>query len=196
MDRPHIEDGHTDIDNELLEAIIRTHFSPAEHAVFWAVVRKTYRCGKQSNRITYTQFEELTKLGRWHVAPALQRLIQRNIIAKHGTGYFLEYNLQQNYESWMAPNNHTRIAPINAISRKTRFEVFHRDAFTCQYCGRQPPQISLELDHVKATANGGMNNPSNYTTSCTECNRGKSGTTLTTIPQNILQNTSRSLGII
>ena len=28
-----------------------------------------------------------------------------------------------------------------AVSKKLRFEVFKRDSFTCQYCGRKAPDI-------------------------------------------------------
>jgi 5-methylcytosine-specific restriction endonuclease McrA len=35
-----------------------------------------------------------------------------------------------------------------AISKKLRFEVFKRDNFTCQYCGRETPEVILEADHV------------------------------------------------
>jgi 5-methylcytosine-specific restriction endonuclease McrA len=33
------------------------------------------------------------------------------------------------------------------ISKSTRFDIFNRDAFTCQYCGRMPPVVMLEIDH-------------------------------------------------
>ena len=34
-----------------------------------------------------------------------------------------------------------------SISKKARFEVFKRDSFTCQYCGRTAPDVVLHLDH-------------------------------------------------
>lgn len=55
-----------------------------------------------------------------------------------------------------------------------RFEIFKRDAFTCQYCGKKPPEALLEVDHIVAVANGGGNEEHNLITSCFECNRGKS----------------------
>lgn len=61
-----------------------------------------------------------------------------------------------------------------AISKKDRFEVFKRDKFTCQYCGARPPDVILEVDHVKPRADKGTDDPYNLTTSCFECNRGKS----------------------
>lgn len=58
-------------------------------------------------------------------------------------------------------------------SRKVRFDVFKRDGFTCQYCGRTPPAIMLELDHVIPKSRGGAEGIDNYITSCFDCNRGK-----------------------
>jgi hypothetical protein len=58
---------------------------------------------------------------------------------------------------------------------RMRFEVFRRDNFTCQYCGRTPQDgAKLIVDHVLAVANGGETRLDNLTTSCFECNAGKS----------------------
>lgn len=59
------------------------------------------------------------------------------------------------------------------ISKKIRFEVFKRDSFTCQYCGRKAPDIILELDHINPVANGGDGDIMNLVTSCEDCNAGK-----------------------
>ncbi len=61
-----------------------------------------------------------------------------------------------------------------AISKKIRFEVFKRDSFTCQYCGRRAPEILLQIDHIDPVAAGGSNAILNLITSCEECNAGKS----------------------
>ena len=60
-----------------------------------------------------------------------------------------------------------------AISTRTRFEIFKRDRFACQYCGRTPPEVVLHLDHVIPVADGGSNKEGNLITSCMECNLGK-----------------------
>ena len=54
-----------------------------------------------------------------------------------------------------------------------RFEVFKRDSFKCQYCGRSSPDVILEVDHIKPVAEGGKNTLLNLITSCRDCNRGK-----------------------
>lgn len=60
-----------------------------------------------------------------------------------------------------------------AISKKTRFEVFKRDSFTCQYCGRSAPEVILHLEHINPVAGGGDNDVMNLITSCEPCNQGK-----------------------
>ena len=65
-----------------------------------------------------------------------------------------------------------------SISKKMRFEVFKRDSFRCQYCGKSAPEVILEVDHIKPVADGGKNTMMNLITSCRDCNRGKGKTLL------------------
>jgi len=67
------------------------------------------------------------------------------------------------------------------VSLKLRFEVFKRDDFTCQYCGRKTPEVILELEHIIPLSKGGTDELDNLTTSCFECNRGKGVSLLDTI---------------
>lgn len=60
-----------------------------------------------------------------------------------------------------------------------RFAVLERDHFTCLYCGRRPPEVVLEVDHVLARANGGTDDGTNLVTACRDCNGGKSAGLLT-----------------
>ena len=62
-----------------------------------------------------------------------------------------------------------------AVSKRLRFEVFKRDAFVCQYCGRRPPDVILEVDHILPRCEGGTDDIGNLTTACLSCNQGKSG---------------------
>jgi hypothetical protein len=61
-----------------------------------------------------------------------------------------------------------------SIPKMTRFEVFKRDSFTCQYCGRKSPDVLLVIDHVEPVSKGGTNDILNLITSCRDCNAGKS----------------------
>lgn len=61
-----------------------------------------------------------------------------------------------------------------ALTKKIRFEVFKRDSFTCQYCGRKAPDVVLQCDHIEPKAKGGSDDILNLITSCFACNAGKS----------------------
>jgi hypothetical protein len=75
------------------------------------------------------------------------------------------------------------------LSARTRFEVFKRDEFTCQYCGRKAPDVALHIDHIVAVANGGTDDAMNLLTACSDCNLGKSAVPLDRIitPENPAQ---------
>lgn len=60
-----------------------------------------------------------------------------------------------------------------AIGKKLRFEVFKRDSFTCQYCGRKSPDVVLHVDHIEPVSLGGTDDLINLITSCVDCNLGK-----------------------
>lgn len=65
------------------------------------------------------------------------------------------------------------------ISHTLRFEIFQRDNFTCQYCGRSKEHKAvLVIDHIVPYSDGGKDEYSNLITSCQECNSGKSNTVI------------------
>lgn len=65
------------------------------------------------------------------------------------------------------------MAKRKPLSKKTRFEIFKRDSFTCQYCGAVAPDVLLHIDHIIPVASGGTNEFLNLITSCQACNAGK-----------------------
>lgn len=79
------------------------------------------------------------------------------------------------------------MAERKTLSKKTRFDVFKRDQFTCQYCGQTPPKVILEIDHIRPVSQGGDDSKDNLITACFDCNRGKGAEALTAIPQTILE---------
>ena len=62
-----------------------------------------------------------------------------------------------------------------SVSTRTRFEVFKRDGFACQYCGRHKDQdaVKLHVDHVIPVKEGGGDEMENLVTACQDCNLGK-----------------------
>ncbi len=55
----------------------------------------------------------------------------------------------------------------------TRFNVFLRDSFLCQYCGAGFPTEDLTFDHIIPRSRGGRTTWINVVTACQACNLAK-----------------------
>lgn len=64
-----------------------------------------------------------------------------------------------------------------ATVRLSRRNIFLRDAYTCQYCGKRSAASQLNLDHVMPRSRGGPTNWENIVCSCRVCNLEKGGRT-------------------
>ncbi len=98
-------------------------------------------------------------------APEKQLLVERafnwvSVLPQHG------FNLKRR----LVNKRPTR----QGLPPRVRSEILHRDNYTCQYCGRKPPQVVLEVDHRVPVSAGGADVASNLVTACVDCNRGKS----------------------
>lgn len=63
--------------------------------------------------------------------------------------------------------------PMNRRPAFTRFNVFLRDRFGCQYCGAGYPPEELTFDHIVPRSRGGRTTWENVVTACIDCNRDK-----------------------
>ena len=68
----------------------------------------------------------------------------------------------------------------------TRREVFARDHYTCQYCGRQ--SHDLTLDHVTPRHRGGGHTWDNLVAACKPCNHRKGGKLLGEVRLRLIRN--------
>ena len=57
----------------------------------------------------------------------------------------------------------------------TRFNVFLRDRFACQYCGAALPAHELTFDHLVPRSRGGRTTWQNVVAACAPCNLRKGG---------------------
>ncbi|MBI4496557.1 MAG: HNH endonuclease [Chloroflexi bacterium] len=62
-----------------------------------------------------------------------------------------------------------------AQRRLSRREIFLRDRYTCQYCGRETRDLTI--DHVVPRHRGGRHSWENLTSACKPCNHRKAGRT-------------------
>ena len=63
--------------------------------------------------------------------------------------------------------------PLQRKPTFTRFNVFLRDSFTCQYCGNGFRVEDLTFDHVIPRTRGGRTTWENVVTACAPCNLWK-----------------------
>jgi 5-methylcytosine-specific restriction endonuclease McrA len=59
----------------------------------------------------------------------------------------------------------------------SRRNIYKRDRYSCQYCGRQPAIEELTIDHVLPRAQGGTSSWENCVLACFECNKQKADRT-------------------
>lgn len=59
----------------------------------------------------------------------------------------------------------------------SRMNVYQRDNFICQYCGKKFRWNELTYDHIVPRSRGGRTNFSNIVTACKPCNARKSNLT-------------------
>lgn len=78
-----------------------------------------------------------------------------------------------------------------SIGKTKRFNVFKRDGFRCMYCGKTPPGVILEVDHIIPKSKGGTDDMGNLVTSCFDCNRGKGDKKLSEMPESFTENYER-----
>ena len=65
--------------------------------------------------------------------------------------------------------------PYQLERKLTRMEIFRRDNYTCQYCGKVTR--NLTLDHVIPRSRNGQHTWENVVSACVPCNRIKAGRT-------------------
>ncbi|GHF11637.1 HNH endonuclease [Kordiimonas sediminis] len=70
----------------------------------------------------------------------------------------------------------------------TRFNLFLRDQFTCQYCGTKTRSVKdLTFDHVTPRRLGGKTSWTNISAACSPCNLRKGGRTPAQAGMHLLQ---------
>ncbi len=68
-----------------------------------------------------------------------------------------------------------RYVPTARKPAFTRFNVFLRDRFSCQYCGTKTSTERLTFDHVIPKSRGGLTTWTNVVAACEPCNLRKGG---------------------
>ena len=115
---PQAENGHVDIANEIVEALCTTQLSGYESRILWALFRKTYGWHKKEDRISLSQFQELTGLPIPKISNTLKRLVLRKMVSvtENGKGKTKSYCFQKVYTLWR--DLPEKVIPKMAIAEK------------------------------------------------------------------------------
>ena len=100
--------NHTQVPNEIIDTM--ELFTPAEFKVLIAICRKTIGWHKTSDRISYSQLEEMTGLSRNGIAATTMGLTEKKIITRYKTKFGYRYDI--NYD---IPLSSTDTIPVNSI---------------------------------------------------------------------------------
>lgn len=139
---------------------------------------KFYKTSKQEVKFIANHLEyygRIIDISKWN-KPNFVILQNPNFLTK----VFIE---DINYRSllpknMLVPNQQQGIPQQNnrtPIPSNIRWQVFQKYNYTCQYCGKKPPEVQLEVDHVIPVSQGGSDDINNLTVACFDCNRSKGG---------------------
>lgn len=70
-----------------------------------------------------------------------------------------------------------RYVTFNGKPAFTRYNIYLRDSFRCQYCGHPFPAGELTFDHVMPRSRGGLTEWTNVVAACGPCNLQKANRT-------------------
>ena len=100
-------------------------------------------------------------------------LAERAILMMNGRGFI--HSVSQTFPLPSVIRLIRMVKRPRPIVKLTRKEIFRRDNYTCQYCGRQ--MTNLTVDHVIPRRLGGKTHWDNVVASCPRCNHLKGGMT-------------------
>ena len=80
-----------------------------------------------------------------------------------------------------------KYVPISKKPPFTRFNLFLRDNFSCQYCGELFKSNDLTFDHVVPKSKGGKTRWENVVASCSKCNLKKSNLLLSQVNMKLIK---------
>jgi len=94
---------------------------------------------------------------------------------KAGEAFIRRVRLRLRVPEVVALSGYDRL-PVAHVTFSRR-NIFKRDHYTCQYCGRQAGGDELTLDHVVPRCQGGVSSWENCVLACMACNKRKADRT-------------------
>jgi phage replication O-like protein O len=148
MRSPQIENGHTRIANELLEAMMHFDFSKRQYKVLLAVIRKTYGYGKKEDDLGITQLAKLTGLDPAHAARTVRELVSMGVLIRREGRYAHVISLEKDYSHWGMAETATQAMAKTAIRGGQNSQRTMAKTATLGW-PKQPPQNKTPKENSK-----------------------------------------------
>jgi 5-methylcytosine-specific restriction endonuclease McrA len=115
-------------------------------------------------------------LSTWHWQEAITAVLQQRVIQ---LCTYDDVAIKSAYREYPVPS----VVCLRKYQRRkavafTRYNLFLRDGFQCQYCGTKKSVKDLTFDHVVPRSRGGASNFENIVAACAGCNLRKGNKTL------------------
>jgi len=159
--RKKLEENYTELENETIEAMARSHFTAREFRVMLAVLRLTNGFHLTENRIGINYLCQLTGMPRQHIWESLKTLQERQVLARDSKGLIAWHGpTLWKLVTPISDNNATQIPPEMSPPGVTEKAVFGdknvTDLVTSTSPPREPPKENLLKKTLKKTPSGGL----------------------------------------
>ena len=156
MASPQIENGHIDIATTIADKFCSYRLSGQEWQIIWVVLRKTWGWlenpkdknspKKKIDRISLSQFEQLTGIDRRKCHELLKKLTKKKVLKKavtqKGDKMIIRYGFQKDFDRWLltpkkvtvtqkgdgvSPKKVSRLSPKKVNTNETLKETLTKD---------------------------------------------------------------------
>ena len=101
MADPQLENGFTQIANELLDALARTRIPGQQRQVFDFIMRRTYGFKKKAVELTFADIARGTGMSRFHAKRAVEELAGKHILRSNiGTETGKTFSINKDFSEW------------------------------------------------------------------------------------------------
>ena len=100
MNSPQLENGFTQIANELYDALVAFRIPGEERQCLDYIIRKTYGFHKVEDSISNSQFVSATGLKKGNVCRAIKSLVLKQLVIKNDNKRIPTYRFNKNYKQW------------------------------------------------------------------------------------------------
>ena len=132
-------DKFTKISNEIMDNLAKIRIAGEARQMLDVIIRKTYGFNKKEDKISTSQFMELTGLSRIAIPKARKKLLKLNLITISQKGYSqgLIYSIQKDYEKWKPYPKKDTVKVMSKIKHKTLDNEENKRSKNPSFSGRE-----------------------------------------------------------